>query len=168
MPLCHACRVTTPPAPAGSEPTGTAPPSVMPTSVRVAAIAMGVLAALLLTYAGLLWYSFDDSVRQIADAAKGVTEDAARRFVLTLLIPCLLLGVLLGLSAWFLPRRQAWARWIGVAASVLLALMMLFSMVASSGIAILPLLLFVLAAVAVRSLLARSTSTWVPPLRARD
>jgi hypothetical protein len=139
----------------------------MPTSVRIAAIAMGVLAALLLTYAGLLWYSFDDSVRQIAHAAKGITEDAARRFVLTLLIPCVLLGVLLALAAWFLPRRQAWARWIGVAASGLLALLMLFSMVAGAGISVLPLLLFVLAAVAVRSLLLRSTGTWVPPLRAR-
>jgi hypothetical protein len=140
----------------------------MPTSVRVAAIAMGVLAALLLTYAGLLWYSFGDTVAQIADATKGVSEDAARRFVLTLLIPCLLIGILLGLAAWFLPRRQAWARWIGVAASVVLALMMLFSMVAGGGISVLPLLLFVLAAVAVRSLLARSPNTWVPPLRARD
>jgi glucan phosphoethanolaminetransferase (alkaline phosphatase superfamily) len=138
----------------------------MPTSVRVGAIAMGVLAALLLTYAGLLWYSFDDSVRQIADAAKGVTEDAARRFVLTLLIPCLLLGVLLALAAWFLPRRHAWARWLGVAASGLLALLMLFSM-AGAGISVLPLLLFALAAVAVRSLLLRSTGTWVPPLRSR-
>jgi hypothetical protein len=140
----------------------------MPPSVRVAAIAMGVLAALLLTYAGLLWYSFDASVQQIADATKGVTEDAARRFVLTLLIPSLLIGVLLGLAAWFLPRRQAWARWIGLAASGLLTLLMLFSMVAGGGISILPLLLFILAAVAVRSLLARSTGTWVPPLRARD
>jgi len=141
---------------------------VMPTSVRVGAIAMGVLAALLLTYAGLLWYSFDDSVRQIADPAKGVTEDAARRFVLTLLIPSLLLGVLLALAAWFLPRRHAWARWIGLAASGLLALLMLFSMVAGAGISVLPLLLFVLAAVAVRSLLLRSTGTWVPPLRGRS
>jgi glucan phosphoethanolaminetransferase (alkaline phosphatase superfamily) len=139
----------------------------MPASVRVGAIAMGVLAALLLTYAGLLWYSFDDSVQQIADAAKGVTEDAARRFVLTLLIPCVLLGVLLALAAWFLPRRHAWARWIGLAASGLLALLMLFSMVTGAGISVLPLLLFVLAAVAVRSLLLRSTGTWVPPLRAR-
>jgi glucan phosphoethanolaminetransferase (alkaline phosphatase superfamily) len=139
----------------------------MPASVRVAAIAMGVLAALLLTYAGLLWYSFDDSVAQIADASKGVTEDAARRFVLTLLIPCLLLGVLLALAAWFLPRRQAWARWMGLAASGLLALLMLFSVVAGGGIAILPLLLLILAAVAVRSLLLRSTGTWVPPLRTR-
>ena len=141
---------------------------MMPTSVRVGAIAMGVLAALLLTYAGLLWYSFDDSVRQIADPAKGVTEDAARRFVLTLLIPSLLLGVLLALAAWFLPRRHAWARWIGLAASGLLALLMLFSMVAGAGISVLPLLLFVLAAVAVRSLLLRSTGTWVPPLRGRS
>jgi glucan phosphoethanolaminetransferase (alkaline phosphatase superfamily) len=139
----------------------------MPASVRVGAIAMGVLAALLLTYAGLLWYSFDDSVQQIADAAKGITEDSARRFVLTLLIPCLLLGVLLALAAWFLPRRQAWARWIGLAASGLLAVLMLFSMVGGAGISVLPLLLFVLAAVAVRSLLLRSTGTWVPPLRAR-
>ena len=142
-------------------------PSVMPTSVRVGAIAMGVLAALLLTYAGLLWYSFDDSVAQIADAAKGITEDAARRFVLTLLIPCLLLGILLALAAWFLPRRQAWARWIGLAASGLLALLMLFSLVSGGGISVLPLLLFVLAAIAVRSLLLRTTGTWVPPLRSR-
>jgi hypothetical protein len=139
----------------------------MPTPVRVAAIAMGVLAALLLTYAGLLWYSFDDSVRQIADAAKGITEDAARRFILTLLIPCLLIGVLLALAAWFLPRRQAWARWLGLAASGVLGLLMLFSMVAGAGIAVLPLLLFILAAVSVRSLLHSSTGTWVPPLRAR-
>jgi hypothetical protein len=140
----------------------------MPPSVRVAAIAMGVLAALLLTYAGLLWYTFGVSVQHIADATKGITEDAARRFVLTLLIPCVLLGVLLGLAAWFLPRRQAWARWIGLAASGLLTLLMLFSMAAGGGISILPLLLFILAAVAVRSLLARSTGIWVPPLRARD
>lgn len=139
----------------------------MPGSVRLATIAMGVLAALLLTYAGLLWYSFDESVHQIADAAKGVTVDDARRFVLTLLIPAVLLGVLLALAAWFLPRRQAWARWIGLAASLLLALLMLFSVVAGGGISILPLLLLVLAAVAVRSLLLRSTGTWVPPLRAR-
>jgi hypothetical protein len=149
-----------------SEPTPSAP-SVMPSSVRVAAIAMGVLAALLLTYAGLLWYSFGDSVAQIADASKGVTEAAARRFVLTLLIPSLLLGVLLGLAAWFLPRRQAWARWMGLAASGLLALLMLFSIVAVGGIPILPLLLLILAAVAVRSLMLRSTGTWVPSLRAR-
>jgi len=160
--------VTTPSEPTGAEPAASQAPAGMPPSVRIAAIAMGVLAALLLTYAGLLWYSFADTVAHIANAAKGISEDAARRFVLTLLIPCLLLGILLGLSAWFLPRRQAWARWIGVAASALLLLMMLFSMGAGGGISILPLLLLVLAAVAVRSLLARSTGTWVPPLRARD
>jgi hypothetical protein len=149
-----------------SQPTPSAPP-VMPPSVRVGAIVMGVLAALLLTYAGLLWYSFDDSVAQIADAAKGITVGAARQFVLTLLIPCLLIGVLLALSAWFLPRRQAWARWTGLAASGVLALLMLFSMVAGGGITLLPLVLFLLAAVAVRSLLRGSTAGWVPSLRAR-
>jgi hypothetical protein len=73
----------------------------------------------------------------------------------------------LALAAWFLPRRQSWARWTGLAASGLLALLMLFSVVAGGGITLLPLLLFLLAAVAVRSLLRGSTGTWVPPLRAR-
>jgi hypothetical protein len=162
-PVCQARPVST--TPPGPEPIPTAPP-VMPSSVRIGAIAMGVLAALLLTYAGLLWYSLDESVRQIADASKGITEDAARRFILTLLVPCLLLGILLALAAWFLPRRQAWARWLGLAASSLLALLMVFSTVAGEGISILPLLLFVLAAIAVRSLLLRSTGAWVASLRA--
>ena len=139
----------------------------MPGSVRVAVIAMGVLAALLLVNAGLLWYGFDATVERIARQGDGITQDEARRFVLLALIPYLGIGLVLALAAWFMPRRQAWARWLGLAASVLLALLMLFSMVAAGGVAIPSLLLFVLAAVAVRSLLARSTGTWVPPLRAR-
>jgi hypothetical protein len=140
----------------------------MPPSVRVATIAMGVLAALLLVNAGLLWYGFDVTVERIADEAEGVTEDEARRFVLLALIPYLVIGLVLALAAWFLPRRQAWARWIGLAASVLLALLMVFSVVAARGISVSSLLLFVLSVAAATSLLARSTGTWVPPLRARD
>jgi glucan phosphoethanolaminetransferase (alkaline phosphatase superfamily) len=139
----------------------------MPTSIRVAAITMGVLAALLLVNAGLLWYAFDVTVDRIVDAGHNITEDEARRFVLLALIPYLVIGLVLALAAWFLPRRQPWARWIGLAASVVLGLLTLFSMVAAGGITISSLLLFVLSAAAVASLLARTSGTWVPPLRSR-
>jgi hypothetical protein len=139
----------------------------MPTSVRVATIAVGVLAALLLVNAALLWYGFDVTVERIANPAKGISHDEARRFVLLALVPYLVIGLVLALSAWYLPRRQPWARWIGLAASVLLALLMLFSIVAAGGISVSSLLLLALSIAASASLLARSTGTWVPPLRRR-
>ena len=139
----------------------------MPPSVRVAGITMGVLAALLLVNAGLLWYGFDVTVDRIVREGDDVTEAEARRFVLLALIPYLVIGVLLALGAWFLPRRQPWARWIGLAASFVLALLTLFSMIAAGGITVSSLLLFVLSAAAVTSLLARTTGTWVPRLRHR-
>jgi hypothetical protein len=139
----------------------------MPASVRVAAITMGVLAALLLVNAGLLWYGFDVTVDRIVREGNGITDAAARRFVLLALIPYLVIGLILALAAWFLPRRQPWARWIGLAASVVLALLTLFSMVAAGGITVSALLLFVLSAAAVTSLTARTTGVWVPRLRGR-
>ena len=33
-------------------------------------------------------------------------------------VPYLVLGLVLALAAWFLPRRQPWARWIGLAAQL--------------------------------------------------
>jgi hypothetical protein len=149
------------------EPTDNPPPSVMPASVRVAAITMGVLAALLLVNAGLLWYGFDVTVDRIVDEGNDITRADARRFVLLALIPYLVIGLILALSAWFLPRRQPWARWIGLAASFVLALLTLFSVVAAGGITVSSLLLFVLSVAAVTSLLARTTGTWVPRLRTR-
>jgi hypothetical protein len=139
----------------------------MPVSVRVAAITMGVLAALLLVNAGLLWYGFGVTVDRIVDEGNGITEAEARRFVLLALVPYLVIGLILALSAWFLPRRQPWARWIGLAASFVLALLTLFSILAAGGITVSSLLLFVLSAAAVTSLLARTTGTWVPRLRSR-
>jgi hypothetical protein len=100
----------------------------MPTSVRVAVITMGLLAALLLVNAGLLWYAFDATVERVIDASKGITEADARQFVLLALIPYLVIGLILALAAWFLPRRQPWSRWLGLAASVLLGLLTLFSL----------------------------------------
>jgi len=139
----------------------------MPTSVRIAAITMGVLAALLLVNAGLLWYGFGVTVDRIVEEGNGITEADARRFVLLALIPYLVIGLILALSAWFLPRRQPWARWLGLAASFVLALLTLASVVAAGGITVSSLLLFVLSVVAVTSLVARTTGTWVPRLRTR-
>jgi hypothetical protein len=137
----------------------------MPPSVRVAAIVMGVVAALLLTNAALLGFGFDAAVERVAREAE-VSQDVARQFVLTQLIPNVVLGLVLALSAWFLPRRQPWARWTGLAASALLVLLTLFQMVAAGGITIASLLLLVLSVAAVTSLVARTTREWVPPLRA--
>jgi hypothetical protein len=139
----------------------------MPASVRVAAITMGVLAALLLVNAGLLWYGFDVAVDRITDVENGITEADARRFVLLALIPYLVIGLVLALAAWFLPRRQPWARWIGLAGSFVLALLTLLSIIAAGGVTVSSLLLFVLSAAAVTSLLAPTTKTWVPRLRSR-
>jgi hypothetical protein len=159
--------VPTPSQPTGSEPAEDAAPAVMPTSVRIAAITMGFLAALLLVNAGLLWYGFGVTVDRIVEEGNGITEADARRFVLLALIPYFVIGLILALSAWFLPRRQPWARWIGLAASLVLALLTLFSVVAAGGITVSSLLLFVLSVAAVTSLLARTTGAWVPPLRSR-
>ena len=62
--VCHACGVPTSPSPPARPPGDVRRPRC-PTSVRVAAIAMGVLAALLLVNAGLLWYGFDATVERI-------------------------------------------------------------------------------------------------------
>lgn len=137
----------------------------MPTSVRVAVITMGVLAALLLVNAGLLWYAFDAWVDRIADAGKGISRADARQYVLLALVPYLVIGLILALAAWFLPRRQPWSRWLGLAASVVLALLTLFSVVTAGGVTVSSLLLFVLSVAAVASLLARTTRAWVPSLR---
>jgi glucan phosphoethanolaminetransferase (alkaline phosphatase superfamily) len=149
------------------EPTDNPPPSVMPASVRVAAITMGVLAALLLTSAGLLWYGFDDAVDGVVQKGADISRGEAERIVMLSLVPSLVVGVLLALAAWFLPRRQPWARWIGLAGATLLGLMSLLVTLASGAISAYTLLVFVLSAAAVTSLLARTTGTWVPRLRTR-
>ncbi|MCW2578644.1 MAG: rane protein of unknown function [Blastococcus sp.] len=139
----------------------------MPTPVRVATIVMGVLAALLLSSAALLWYSYDAAVDRLVREGDGVTQAEAERFVTTSLVPALVLGLLLALAAWFLPRRQPWARWLGLAAAGLLALLTLISMAAAGGPTVASLLQLVLSVAAVTSLVARPTADWVPPLRAK-
>jgi hypothetical protein len=139
----------------------------MPTSVRVAVIAMGVIAALLLSNAALLWFGFDAAVTRIVEEGEDFTRAEARQFVILSLVPNLVLGLLLALAAVFVPRRQPWARWIGLAASGLLALLTLIQVLAAGGITVASLLLLVLSVAAVTSLVAKTTGTWVPPLRRR-
>lgn len=136
----------------------------MPASVRVATIVMALLAALLLSAAALLWYSYDSAVERIVRDGDDVTRAQAEQFVITSLVPALVLGLLLALSAWFLPRRQPWARWTGVAAAGLLALLTLTSIAAAGGLGAASLLQLVLSVAVIASLLARSTAAWVPRL----
>jgi hypothetical protein len=139
----------------------------MPTSVRVAVIAMAVIAALLLSNAAFLWIGFDTAVDRIVEEAGDFSRDEARQFVLLSLVPNLVLGIILVLAAVFVPRRQPWARWIGLAASGLLALLTLFQVLAARGITVASLLLLVLSIAAVTSLVAKTTGAWVPSLRSR-
>ena len=137
----------------------------MPTSVRVAVIVMGVLAALLLSNAALSWYGFEAIVDGLVERNAAVDRDVAESTITQNIVLFAVLGVLLALSAWFLPRRQPWARWVGVAASAAMVLLTLFSTVVAGGVTIYGLLALVLSVAGVTSLLARTTGAWVPSLR---
>ena len=141
-----------------------APPSPMPPSVRVAVIVLSTLAGLLLLNAGLTWFGRE----QVADAlTEGgqISRSDAERLVLLWMIPYVLLGLVLAASAWFLPRRHPWARWVGLSATVVLGLLTLFSILVSGGLTFGSLLMLVLSVAGATSLLARTTSTWIPRLR---
>ena len=140
----------------------------MPRAVRVATVAMAVLAAIFLSYSALLWYEFDTLVSNTVGDGDTVTRAEAEGFVRTSLILFVVLGVLLALSAFFLPRRQPWARWLGLAATGLLILINLFTFVTAGGVTIFTLLVLALAIASVTGLLSRTTGEYVPRLRARS
>ena len=143
--------------PASSE--GTSRP--MPASARVAVVVMGVLAAMLLLYAAITWLGRDGLAEAVARARPDLSQDEAARYVLVSALPYLVVGLVLAVSAWFLPQRRPWARWTGLAASFLLAGLMLLGMASIGGVTAISLLVLVLAVAAVTSLLARPTSDWV-------
>jgi glucan phosphoethanolaminetransferase (alkaline phosphatase superfamily) len=145
-----------------------APAPSMPASVRVATIAMAILAALFLAYGGLLWFGFDTAVANTVGDGDTVTRSEAEAFIRTSVIVFLVLGVVLALSAWFLPRRQPWARWLGIAVNGLLVLLSLFTMATAGGIPIYTLLVLILALAALTSLFARTTGAFVPRLGVRS
>lgn len=139
----------------------------MPTSVRVAVIVMSLLAGILLLVAAVNLYVLDEVTARVADA-QGTSLADAQRGILLLLGPYLVLGLIFALSAWFLPRRHAWARWLGLAASSVIGMLLLLAAVSGGGITAMSLLLFVLVIAAITSLVSRTTSAWMPRLRARD
>ena len=139
-------------------PEGTAPP--MPASARVAVGLMGVLAAMLLLYAAITWLGRDGLTQAVARARPDFSQAEAARYVLVSALPYLLVGVVLAVSAWFLPQRRSWARWTGLAASFLLAGLMLLGMVSIGGVTPISLFVLVLSVAAVTSLLARPTGDW--------
>ena len=139
----------------------------MPTSVRVATVTMAILAALFLTYGALLWFEYDTAVRNTVGDGTTVSRGEAESFITSSLTVFLVLGALLGLCAWFLPRRQPWARWLGLAVSAILLLMAVLTIAATGGIPIYTLLVVVLALAAFISLTSKTTGAYVPRLRSR-
>ena len=150
---------------AGGPAPGDRTPGPMPTSARVAVVTMGVLAAVLLFYAVSTWRGRDGLAEAVARAQPDLTEDEAARYVLVSALPYLLVGFALALSAWFLPKRRRWARWTGLAASFLLAGLMLVGMASIGGVTPISLLVLVLAVAATTSLAARPTRDWIPKVR---
>ena len=138
----------------------------MPTSVRVAVIVMSILAGLLLLVAAVTLYALEAGAARLA-AEQNISVDDAERGLLLLLAPYLVLGLVFALSAWFVPRRHAWARWLGLTAAAMLGMLQLLSAIMGGGVTVLTLLLFVLSLATISSLAARPTSAWIPRLRAR-
>jgi hypothetical protein len=141
-------------------PSPVGPPPVMPASARVAVGVMAVLALLLLSNGALLWFGYDAAVDRIAEEAD-VSRAEAERFVLLSLVPYLVLGVVLLVAAIAVARRQGWARWVGVAATGLLAVMTVLSVLATGRATAPSLLLLVLSIAGLTSLLAGTTRAWL-------
>jgi peptidoglycan/LPS O-acetylase OafA/YrhL len=153
-----------PPGAEGPVPGDDAPPP-MPTSARVAVITMGLLAAVLILYAAITWLGREGLAEAVARAQPDLTQDEAARYVLVSALPYFLVGLALALAAWFLPKRRRWARWTGLAASFLLAALILLGMASVGGATPISLLVLVLAVAAGTSLAARTTREWMPRLR---
>ena len=149
-----------------SSPARDAAPSPMPTSARVAVGLMAGLAGMLLLYAAITWLGRDGLAEAVGRARPDLSPDEAARYVLVSALPYLVVGVVLAVSAWFLPQRRPWARWTGLAGSFLLTGLMLLGMASVGGVTPISLLVLVLSVATVTSLLARPTGDWV--VRPRD
>jgi hypothetical protein len=138
----------------------------MPTSVRAAVIAMSLLAGLLLLSVAVSLYLFTSLAKTLAEKADISVEDAQSRLLVTVL-PYLVFGLLFAISAWFLARRHAWARWIGLTCASVVAMLHVLAAISGAGIALGSLLQVVLALAVISSLMSKKTAAWVPRLGAR-
>lgn len=145
-----------------SEVAPSAPP--MPVSVRVAVIVMSLLGGLLLLYSVLIWIGREGVIDRLVEDGAIEREDGTS-FIVGQLAPYIVLGLLLVVSAFFLARRQTWARWMGLTAAIIIALMTLVSVLVGGIVSLLTLLLAVLSMATISSLFARTTKAWLPPLR---
>ena len=108
----------------------------MPTSVRVAVIAMSLLAGLLLLSVAVSLYLFTSLAKTLAEKADISVDDAQSRLLVTVL-PYLVFGLLFAISAWFLARRHAWARWIGLTCASVVAMLHVLAAISGAGIVLL-------------------------------
>ena len=138
----------------------------MPTSVRVAVIAMSLLAGLLLLSVAVSLYLLESLSAKLAENANISVDDAQQRLLITVL-PYLVFGLMFAVSAWFLARRHAWARWTGLTAASVIAMLHVLAALGGAGIALGSLLQVVLALAVISSLLSKRTAAWVPRLGAR-
>jgi hypothetical protein len=138
----------------------------MPTSARVAVISMSLLAGLLLLSVTVSLYLQESLAAKLAERAHISMDEAGQR-LLAAVLPYLVFGLLFAASAWFLSRRHAWARWVGLTAASLVAMLQLLAALGGAGIALGALLQFVLALVAISALMSKRTAAWVPRLGAR-
>lgn len=139
----------------------------MPASVRVAIVVISLLAGILLLYVAVTLLGREGIVDALTGSQSELTRAEAERYVVLNAAAYGVVGLLFAVTAWFLPRRQAWARWMGLAVLVAVALMMLFSMVTAGGVVVSSLLLLVLSIAGITSLAAKSTGEWLPSVRAR-
>jgi hypothetical protein len=132
----------------------------MPTSVRVAIGVLAALALLLLLSALVTFVARNAVVDTLARAQPGSPRSDAEQVVLINLAQSLAFGLLTGVSAVYLTRARSWARWLGLAASLLLGLITLGAAVITGSVTASSLLVLVLCAAAAASLLARTTAAW--------
>ncbi|MDK3255523.1 hypothetical protein [Blastococcus capsensis] len=130
-----------------------------PPSVRVAVALLGTLAALLLLYVAITWLGRDGLTEALTES--GLSRAEAEQFLLVNSTAPLVLGLLYAVSAWGLSSHRSWARWTGVAGSVVLALLVISTMLTAGGVTVISLLLLVLSVAAAASLLAGTTRDWL-------
>lgn len=130
--------------------------------MRVAVIAMAVLGVLLLASSLLTWFGRETVVDRFVTAQPELSRADVTRFLLLGLARDLLVGLVAVGSAIGVSRRWGPARWTGVAATLFLGLLTLFSVVSAGGTTPYSLLVVVLCAASASSLLARTTAEWAP------
>ena len=135
----------------------------MPTSVQVSVGVLAGLAVLLLLSALVTAVARTAVVDALVQAQPDSSRSDAEQVVLVNMAQSVLFGLLTAVSAVALARGRGWARWTGLAASVLLGLITLGAVVLTGGVSVSSQLVLVLCVAAAASLLTRATAAWAHP-----